>query len=104
MQSDDATEPLAIQELRRSLNEWAAISAQMIELLHETVDSERSRNWRPHFEQILNAIRAFGDRCREEAQEFDLWAAQTGDPNEAFERVRDQGQRLVDWLHRMIPD
>ena len=102
MQSDDATED--VQELRRSLDEWAAISSVMVELLHETVDCERSRNWRPHFAQIVKAVRAFGDRCRAESEEFGSWRADGLDPDDVLQRVRDQGQRLVEWLHRMIPD
>ena len=104
MQSDDATEPAEIQELRRSLGEWAAISSTMIDLLHETVACERSRYWRPHFAQIVNAVQAFGDRCRNESQQFDSWRADGLEPDDVLQRVREQGQRLVDWLNRMIPD
>ena len=104
MKSDDATEPLEIQELRRSLCEWAAISAQMIHLLHESADCEKSRNWRPHLGQIVSAVRAFGDRCRAEAQEVGCWRADGLEPDEAFDRVRDQGQRLVAWLQRIMAD
>ncbi len=106
MQSDDATEPLQwnVRELRRSLDEWAAIASQMIDLLHATVGSERSRNWRPHFTQIVNAVQAFGDRCRSEAEQLRTWRADGLEPDEAFEDVRDQGQRLVDWLQRMMAE
>jgi hypothetical protein len=103
MQSDDATEPADVQELRRSLDEWAALSTRMVELLHETVVSERSQNWRPHLAQIVNAVRAFGDRCRSESQEFHSWRADGLEPDDVLESVREQGQRLVDWLNRMIP-
>jgi hypothetical protein len=104
MQSDDATEPADVQELRRSLDEWAALSSRMIELLHETVASERSQNWRPHLAQIVNAVAAFSDRCRTEAQEFYSWRADGLEPDDVLESVREQGQRLVDWLNRMIPE
>ena len=104
MQSDDATEPVDLQEVRRSLAEWAAIASRMIELLHETVDCERSRNWRPHFAQIVSAVRVFGDRCRRESQECDCWRADGLEADEVLENVREQGQRLVDWLQRMMPD
>jgi hypothetical protein len=105
MQSDDATEPADVQELRRNLDEWAALSSRMIELLHETVASERSENWRPHLPQIVKAVRAFGDRCRhEQSREFHSWRAAGPDPDEVLEDVREQGQRLVDWLNRMIPE
>lgn len=102
MQSDDATED--VQELRRSLDEWAAISSTMIDLLHETVAYERSRYWRPHFAQIVNAVQAFGDRCRSESQQFGAWRADGLEPDDVVVSVREQGQRLVDWLNRMIPD
>ena len=104
MQSDDATEPVDLQELRRSLAEWAAISSRMIELLHATVDCKRSQNWRPHLAQIVKAVRAFGDRCRYESQEFASWRADGLEPDEVLQCVRQQGQRLVDWLQRMIPE
>jgi hypothetical protein len=104
MQPHDATEPLNVQELRQSLDHWAAISSQMIHLLHETAGYQRSRNWRPHLAQIVNAIRAFGDRCRSESQEFGSWRADHLAPDDVFERAREQGQRLVDWLQRMIPE
>ena len=104
MQSDDTTEPLDVQERRRSLDEWAAISSQMIDLLHDTASCERSRNWRPHIAQIVKAIRAFGDRCRSESQQFGSWRADGLEPDDVFQRVRGQGQGLVEWLQRMIPD
>lgn len=104
MQSDDVTEPADVQELRRCLCEWAAISSRMIELLHESVDGEGSRNWRPHLAQIVKAVRAFGDRCRSEAQEFGCWRADGLQPDDVLQRVRQQGQTLVDWLNRMMPE
>ena len=104
MQSDDATEPVDVQELRRSLTEWAAIASHMIDLLHETVACERSHYWRPHFAQIIKAVDAFGDRCRTEAQEFGSWRADGLEAEEVVQGVREQGQRLVDWLNRMIPE
>ena len=104
MQSDDATEPVDVQELRRSLTEWAAISSRMIELLQDTVDCERSRNWRPHFAQIVKAVRAFEDRCRSESQEFDSWRADGWETDDVLELVREQGQRLVDWLQRIMAE
>ena len=104
MKSDDATEPVDLQELRQSLADWAAISSRMIELLHETVECEGSRYWRPHFPQIVKAVRAFGTRCRDELQEFGSWRADGLEPDHVVECVREQGQRLVEWLQRMIPE
>ena len=106
MHRDDATEPLEwnSQQLRRSLDEWAVISSQMIDLLHDTVGSERSRNWQPHLAQIVKAIRAFSDRCRTEAQGLGGWREDGLDPDDVFDAVRGQGQRLVEWLQRMIPE
>ena len=104
MQSDDATEPLDLQELRKSLDEWASISSQMIDLLHATVACDRSRNWRPHFAQIVSAIRAFGDRCRSESRAFGCSRADGLDADDVFDAVREQGQRLVNWLQRMMPE
>ncbi len=106
MQSDDATEPVesGVQEHRQSLVEWAAISSEMIDLLHKTVACDRSRNWRPHFSQIVAAVEAFRARCREEAGEVGCWRLDGLDADEAFERVRDQGNRLVKWLQRMMAE
>ena len=106
MKSDDATEPLEWnpQELRHSLSQWAAISAQMIDLLHATAESERSRNWRPHLSQIVAAVDAFGARCGKEAQEVDSWRADGLQREDAFELVREQGHRLVDWLQRIMAE
>lgn len=106
MKSDDATEPLEWNphELRQSLSQWAAISAQMIDLLHATAESERSRNWRPHLSQILAAVDAFGARCRTEAQEVDCWRGDGLQRDEAFEQVREQGHRLVEWLQRVMAE
>ena len=104
MKSDDATEPVDVQELRRHLGEWAAISSQMIDLLHGSADTEKSLNWRPHLGQIVSAVRAFGDRCRAEAREVGGWRADGLEPDEAFQLVRDQGQRLVAWLQRIMAD
>jgi hypothetical protein len=105
MQSDDTTEPLDLQELRQSLREWATISAQMIDLLLSTAGSERSRNWQPHCAQIVKAVGEFGERCRSEAQTVGTWRAADGmDPDDAFEAIRSEGQRLVRWLQRMMAE
>ncbi len=104
MQSNEPTEPVEAQELKRSLAEWAAISATMIDLLHETVACERARYWRPHFTQIVAAVGAFGDRCRRESEEFGSWQATGLEADEVLDGVRAQGQRLVEWLQRMIPE
>ena len=104
MQSDDATEPLNVQDRRRSLEQWAAISSQMIDLLDKTADFEQSAAWRPHLSQIVKAVRAFGDRCCTEARELDGWRPDGLERGDAFDRVRDQGQRLVEWLQRMMAD
>ena len=106
MQSDDATEPLQwdVQEFKQSLQEWAAISSQMVDLLHASVESDGSRNWRPHCTQIVRVVRAFGDRCRSEADGFGRWRTDGLEPDDVFEQVREHGQRLVDWLQRMMAE
>jgi hypothetical protein len=104
MQSNDATEPSDVQELRGTLSEWAAISSRMIELLHETAGCERSRNWRPHVGQIVKAVHVFGERCRLESQQFGFTRAARLEQDDVLHDVREHGQRLVDWLQRMMPD
>ena len=103
MNTDDATDS-NLRELRECLIEWADISMQMIELLHATADCNRSRNWSPHLSQIVTAVRAFGACCCEEAEEVGRWRADGLDPDDAFERVREQGNRLVEWLQRMMAE
>lgn len=104
MQSDDATEPVHVQELKHKLDEWAAIASRMIELLHETQACERSQNWRPHCDQIVNAVRSFGERCRDEAGHLHPWRADGLEPDDVFDSVRNDGERLVDWLQRMMAE
>jgi hypothetical protein len=104
MQSDDATQPLGVQELRELLEEWAGISSQMIDLLHATVGGEPVRNWQPHFGQIVKAVSVFGDRCRNESADFGNWQADGAEPEDIFEAVRSEGQRLVNWLHRIMAE
>ena len=104
MQSNDATEPLDVQQLRRSLGEWAAISSHMIELLQQSADCGRTQNWRPHLTQIVAAVDAFGERCRREAEAFGCWRTDELELEEILESVRDQGQRLVAWLQRIMAE
>lgn len=104
MQSDDVTKPVGVQELRQRLEEWAAIAARMIDLLHETADCDGSRDWRPHLAQIVTAVDAFGDRCRSDSRELGFSRTDYLDADETLGRARAQGQRLVAWLQRMIPE
>jgi hypothetical protein len=104
MQSDDAAEPIDwdVEELKRSIDEWEGIAAQIIVLMHETVDAPRSCNWRPHFQQILAVVCRFRELCRDEARQLGAWRADGLAPDEAYERVWDAGDQLVKWLHRMM--
>jgi hypothetical protein len=106
MQSDDTTEPVEwnAQELKASLEEWAVISSQMIDLLGDAARADNARNWRPHLSQIVAAVAAFGARCRQGAEEVGDSRADGVEPDEAFELVREQGQRLVYWLQRMMAE
>lgn len=104
MQSDDAAKPIAwdVQELRRSIEEWEAIASQIIELLHDTVNCARSENWRPHYEQIVAAVRRFRELCRYESEQLGCWREDGLAPDEAYERVWDEADHLVNWLNRMM--
>ena len=104
MQSDDAAEPIEwdVEELKRSVDEWEAIASRIIELMHETLDAPRSRNWRPHAAQIRAVVCRFRDLCRAESTQLGAWREDSLDPAEAYERVWDQGDQLVKWLNRMM--
>jgi len=76
----------------------------MIDLLYKSVECGKSRNWRPHLSQIVAAVDAFGARCREEARGFGCRRGNELDAEDTFELVREQGERLVDWLQRMMAE
>ena len=104
MKSDDAAEPIEwdVEELKRSVEEWEGIASEIIELMHETIDAPRSQNWRPHFEQIVAVVRRFRDLCRHESEQLGCWREDGRQPDEAYERVWDEGSELVKWLNRMM--
>ncbi len=104
MQSDDAAEPVEwdVQELKRSVDEWAGIAAQIIERLHDTVACAGSENWRPHFGQIVVVVERFRDLCRRESAQLGCWRADGLYADEAYEQVWDAADQLVKWLNRMM--
>ena len=103
MQWEDAAEPIEwdVTELEQSIEEWEAIAARIVQLLHETVECPASRNWRPHVTQIDAVVRRFRELCRRERQRIvssdDNFAVE-----DAFERVWNEGDGLVKWLNRMM--
>jgi len=104
MQSEDAAEPIEwdTAELKRSIDEWATIASQIIQLLHSTADAGTTQNWRPHAAQITAVVSRFCELCRRECQQLGGWREDGLAPAEAYERVRDQGDALVKWLMRMM--
>ena len=103
MQWEDAAEPIEwdVTELEQSIEEWEAIAARIVQLLHETTDCPASLNWRPHVAQIDAVVRRFRELCRRERQ-----CMASCDNNfaasDAFERVWNEGYGLVKWLNRMM--
>ena len=104
MQSDDAAEPVEwdVEELQRSINEWNGIATKIIELMHETLDDPRSQNWRPHFHQIVGVVSRFRELCRRESAQLGSWREDGLAPDEAYQRVWEEGNQLVQWLRRMM--
>ena len=104
MQSDDAAEPIEwdLAELKSDLQEWENIASQIVAGLHAAVDGVRSRNWRPHFAQIVAVVERFRERCYAEAHRLGAWREDGLEPGEVYERVRNEGDRLVKWLNRMM--
>jgi hypothetical protein len=105
MQSEDAAEPIEwdIAELKRSIVEWEGIASHIIQLLHETADCAASQNWRPHVAQITTVVSRFRNLCRDESQQLGFWREDALPPDEVYERVWDEGDKLVQWLQRMMP-
>ena len=104
MQWEDAAEPIEwdITDLQQSIEEWEAIAARIVQLLHETADSPASQNWRPHVTQIDAVVRRFRDLCRRERQRIASAADANRVAEDAFERVWNEGDALVKWLNRMM--
>jgi hypothetical protein len=103
MQSDDAAQPIEwdLEELKRSIDEWEVIAGGIIMLLHDS-EATGSANWRPHCTQIAAVVERFRDLCRRESQQLGCWRQDGLAPDEAYERVWDHGDQLVQWLRRMM--
>ena len=106
MKSNEAAEPVGwdLEELKSTLEEWQQIASQLLAALRETVEREGPENWRPHRWQIERALRHYRDLCRDQAQELGLWREDGLGPDEVYEAVWDEGDRLAEWLSRMTKD
>jgi hypothetical protein len=104
MQSDDRAEPIEwdLQELKSAVREWESVASQILTCLDRDLATDRSANWRPHADQIAKAVRAFRDLCHEEAEQLGVWRADGIAADEAYEKVWDEADRLVQWLNRMM--
>jgi hypothetical protein len=104
MQSEDAAEPIEwdIAELKRSIEEWEGIASRIVQLLQETADCAASQNWRPHAAQIRAVVARFRELCRRESEQLGAWREDGVAADEAYERVWDEADALVKWLHRMM--
>lgn len=104
MQSEDTAEPIErdIADLKRSIEEWEGIASCIIQLLRETADHAASQNWRPHAAQITAVVTRFRELCQRESRQLG-WRMEGGlAADEAYERVWDEADALVKWLHRMM--
>lgn len=104
MKSEDAAEPIEwdIAQLKRSIDEWEAIASHILELMDETADCPTSQNWRPHAEQISAVVNRFQELCRRESQQLGFSREDGLASDEAYERVWNEAEGLVKWLHRML--
>ncbi len=104
MQSEDAAKPIQwdIAELKRSIDEWEGIASRIMQLLHETADNAASQNWRPHAAQIAAVVSRFRELCHREGEQLGCWREDGLAADEAYERVWDEADALVRWLHRMM--
>ena len=104
MQSEDAAGPIEwdLTELKGSIEEWAVIAANILQLMDETLEYPASRNWRPHATQITAVVSRFRNLCRLESQQLGSWREDGLAPDEAYEKVWDEADRLVSWLNRMM--
>ena len=104
MQSEDAAEPVEwdVEELRLTIHEWESVASQILEHLAAEAHGEACANWRPHVGQMTKAVRTFRDFCCEHRQALGLWREDGLAPDEAYEIVWDEADRLVQWLNRMM--
>ena len=105
MQSDDAAERIEwdVEELKSAIREWESVASQILTCLEgDIAAADRSANWRPHAGQIGKAVRAFRDRCRDEAERLGFWREDGLPPDEAYEAVWNEADRLLQWLNRMM--
>jgi hypothetical protein len=104
MNSTGRAEPLDwdLAGIRRGLKEFEADATNLIDGLPDAAVCETSKYWRPHLHQILSAITDFRDLCREELEKIGMWREDGLQPDEVFEFVWDQADRLVNWLNRMV--
>ncbi len=104
MKSEDAAGPIEwdIAELKGSIEEWAGIAGNILQLMRETLEYPASRNWRPHAAQITTVVSRFQDLCEREFQQLGSWREDGLAPEEAYERVWDEADQLVQWLNRMM--
>lgn len=104
MQSEETAEPVErdLEELRSSIVEWQGIASQLLEKLRQPALQDQSAHWRPHRSQIERALRHYQDLCRDESQQLGLWREDGLQPDEVYESVWDEGDRLAKWLNRMM--
>jgi hypothetical protein len=104
MQSDDGAEPAQwdVDELKRSIDEWEAIATHILKLLQESAEDTGGQNWQPHRAQIIAVVNRFRQLCRRESQQLGSWREDGLAPDDAYERVWNEGDQLVQWLQRMM--
>ncbi len=104
MKWNETTEPLGggIEELRRALEEYDRATTALSDGLHESAAAESTMNWRPHLPQMHAALVTFAELCRDELDNVGLWREDGLEPNEVHDLVWDEGERLVQWLNRMM--
>lgn len=106
MQSDERAGSLEwnAQQVRELFSEWEKTAAEISVVLHEQAKREPQANWRPHLEQMDHALRSYRELCRAEAEQLGQWRADELQQEEIYEAVWEQGDRLTQWLLRMLRD
>lgn len=104
---DQRNEPVQFfgaEELRAALEDYATTTEALMETLQLCVETkaEQSSNWWPHIAQMQMALARFRELCRGEMGKIGLWHEGALDAEEIHELVREEGERLVQWLNRMM--
>lgn len=90
------------EQLKEILEDYAATTAKLVGALHDAAQSGEAIDWLPHLPQMHAAVGYFAELCEDELQNLGHWREDGRDLDEVHELVWDEGERLVQWLRRML--